>query len=59
MISTTKNIFFVVETVISAAETIVSGTENIFPVPHTTFFATDTIFSVSQKTAGEAPAVLF
>jgi hypothetical protein len=26
-------------------------------VPDTTFFATDTIFSVSQKTVGEAPAV--
>jgi hypothetical protein len=40
----------------SATQTIFSGMENIFSVPDTTFFETDKIFSVSQKTVGEALA---
>jgi hypothetical protein len=39
-----------------ATGTIFSDTESIFSVPDTTFFATHKIFSVAQKTAGEAPA---
>jgi hypothetical protein len=44
---------------ISPTGTIFSDTESIFSVPDTTFFATHKIFSVAQKTAGEAPAVSY
>jgi hypothetical protein len=59
IISDTRTTVSVMETFISIVEKMISEAEIIISATDTVFLEADTAFSVSEKTVGGAPAVVF